>query len=246
MSEKRLRIFAGPNGSGKTTIISELKAKFQPDFFGTYVNADDIESELAKSKKLNLTSFQITLSTEQVKAFFRTSTFSPVKTNNPDLWKNFSVENNHLIILPGLILNSYIAADIAELIRQTLLGSDRSFTYETVMSDVSKLEFIKKAKGKDYRVYLYYISTEDPDINISRVNFRVSEHGHAVDPEIIRKRFFKSLGNLKQAVLLTNRAYIFDNSGKASILIAEITEGSDVKVFDPEKTPNWFTKYLAN
>lgn len=246
MSEKRLRIFAGPNGSGKTTIISELKAKFQPDFFGSYVNADDIESELAKRRKLNLSTFQISLSSEQVKGFFQASKFSPIKTNNPDLWKNFSVENNQLVILPGLILNSYVAADIAELIRQTLLESDLSFTYETVMSDVSKLEFIRKAKNKGYRVYLYYIATEDPDINISRVNFRVSEHGHPVDSEIIKKRYYKSLGNLKQVALLTNRAYIFDNSGKASILIAEITEGSDVKVFDPGKTPNWFSKYLSN
>ena len=113
------------------------------------------------------------------------------------------------------------------------------------MSHPTKLDFIKKAKEKGYRVYLYYIATEDPDINISRVNVRVAQLGHNVQPEVIRNRYFKSLSNLKQAVKLTNRAYIFDNSGKASVLIAEITDGVDVQVFDPEKAPNWFIKYLS-
>jgi predicted ABC-type ATPase len=35
----RLRMFAGPNGSGKTTI----KAVISPEMVGTYINPDDIE-----------------------------------------------------------------------------------------------------------------------------------------------------------------------------------------------------------
>ena len=35
-----MRVFAGPNGSGKTTIIKSLQQKIT---FGVYVNADDIE-----------------------------------------------------------------------------------------------------------------------------------------------------------------------------------------------------------
>ncbi len=40
---KRMRIFAGPNGSGKTSIINRLKDKIS---FGNYINADDIEFDL--------------------------------------------------------------------------------------------------------------------------------------------------------------------------------------------------------
>jgi predicted ABC-type ATPase len=43
MSSKRMRVFAGPNGSGKTTIIKTLKERIR---FGVYVNADDIEKDL--------------------------------------------------------------------------------------------------------------------------------------------------------------------------------------------------------
>lgn len=41
MGVKRMRVFAGLNGSGKTTIIKSLLGEIG---FGVYVNADDIES----------------------------------------------------------------------------------------------------------------------------------------------------------------------------------------------------------
>lgn len=43
---KRLRILAGPNGSGKTSIYMDLRDSFS---WGIFVNADVIESSLRKS-----------------------------------------------------------------------------------------------------------------------------------------------------------------------------------------------------
>ena len=42
-SDKKLRIFAGPNGSGKTTIINEIKSQYN---IGSFVNADAIQDVL--------------------------------------------------------------------------------------------------------------------------------------------------------------------------------------------------------
>ena len=83
-------------------------------------------------------------------------------------------------------MNSYIAADIAEFIRQELLTEGLSFSFETVTSDLSKVDFLNLAKKKGYRIYLYYFSTEDPLINRSRVNVRVLQKGHAVSEEMIQ------------------------------------------------------------
>lgn len=113
------------------------------------------------------------------------------------------------------------------------------------MSHISKVNFLQEARDRGYRVYLYFIATEDPEINISRVNVRVVQNGHYVAPEIIKNRYYKSLNQLKDAIVKTNRAYFWDNSGNASILIGEITNGNDVKIIDTDKVPNWFIDYVV-
>jgi predicted ABC-type ATPase len=112
------------------------------------------------------------------------------------------------------------------------------------MSHKDKLGFMEKAKQEGYKLYLYYIATEAPEININRVKIRIEQQGYAVNETKITDRYYRSLQNLKPAVKFSNRAYIFDNSGKISKLIAEITDGEDVMVIDEKDTPNWFKTYL--
>lgn len=48
--QRRLRVFAGPNGSGKTTMIDAIRKRTvrdRPIDFGIYVNADDIAESLS-------------------------------------------------------------------------------------------------------------------------------------------------------------------------------------------------------
>jgi predicted ABC-type ATPase len=52
MSAKRMRVFAEPNGSGKTTIFKGLLHNKKINL-GVYVNADDIEQELSQSKRIS-------------------------------------------------------------------------------------------------------------------------------------------------------------------------------------------------
>ncbi len=119
----------------------------------------------------------------------------------------------------------------------------KSFTFETVMSSYDKIELLKLSKKQGYRNYLYYIATSDPLINISRVKNRVALKGHDVPKDKIISRYYRSLKYLKEAVKLSHRAYIFDNSSNEKTWICEITEGFkvDIKV---ESMLSWVQEYL--
>lgn len=236
-----MRVFAGPNGSGKTTIFKGILQEKNVNV-GFFVNADEIESQLQTHHHLNLNNYGLKIETTQIQSFFKESKFAPIKRNEIDLYSKVFIDNN--CIKTTTYIDSYFAADIAELIRQQLLLNKISFTYETVMSHSGKIDFFKKAKQEGYRVYLYFVATEDPLININRVQVRVAQAGHPVSEEVIRKRYFKSLENLKEAVKQTDRAYIFDNSGSNAKLIAEIEDGCQVILNKAVDLPNWVFEYL--
>ena len=111
------------------------------------------------------------------------------------------------------------------------------------MSSPDKVEFLQKAQKVGYRTYLYYVATEDPLINVSRVNYRVAMGGHPVPEDKIIARYHRSLDLLAQAVQSTDRAYIFDNSGREHLWIAEITNGKELEM-KTSQMPAWFKKAL--
>lgn len=243
-----MRVFAGPNGSGKTTIIEDLRKK-NLFHFNVYINADDIEKLIRNNRSLDLAEYQIKSDTKEIRSYFRKSKFSQTILNDPNVYEMINIQDNtvYFNLQPDTKdkYYSYIAADIASFIRKKLFEGNKSFSFETVMSHNSKIELMKKAKEKGYRVYLYYVSTEAPEININRVEIRKAQDGHNVPEKKIKERYKRSLNNLKSAVLHTYRSYIFDNSGEVSKLVAEINKGEG-KIIDPENTPNWVIKYLLN
>lgn len=240
MSTKRMRVFAEPNGSGKTTILNGLKEKIK---LGVYINANDIEKTFVQKGSISLNDYHIKTTEADLQTFFLNSSFSPVKRNETNLWEKIFVVDNE--IRTTAVVDSYLAADLAEFFRQKLLDAGESFTYETVMSHEAKIDFLEKASTLGYQVYLYYLATEDPEININRVSVRVNQNGHYVEPKTIEKRYFKSLNNLKPAIRKTHRAFVFDNSGAVAKLVAEIENGTDVNLVDPNFVPQWFMDYVV-
>lgn len=142
MGFPRMRVFAGPNGSGKTTILNNLKSEIP---FGVYVNADDIQLLLQESKVLLFSSFQINVLNEKLQSFFKKSSFAPVKRNDSNLWEKLEVCKN--ILKVNTTIDSYLAADLADFIRKELVEARISFTFETVMSHQSKIDFMKTSKA---------------------------------------------------------------------------------------------------
>jgi predicted ABC-type ATPase len=238
----RLRMFAGPNGSGKST-IKDLVAKINPDWLGVFINPDEIEAEIKATGFLDLGNFDITVQPEEALAFFRNSTFL-INVGLAAETEKLGFRDNRFDFSEAGV-NSYFASVAADFIRQKLIRAGKSFSFETVMSSRDKLELLDKARGNGYRTYLYYVATDDPLINISRVEQRVKAGGHDVPKDKIESRYYRSLDWLLDAVKLTNRAYIFDNSGEESVFIAEITDGSDIEIHQ-EDVPAWFENFVLD
>jgi predicted ABC-type ATPase len=114
------------------------------------------------------------------------------------------------------------------------------------MSHPSKVESIRRANNCGYRTYLYFVATEDPEINVARIRERVSRGGHDVPEAKTRSRYVRSLENLYDAIKMANRAYIFDNSYSPGehFLIAQVESGL-LTVVAPT-VPAWFKHYVLH
>ena len=233
----RLRMFAGANGSGKST----LKSVINPALLGVYINPDDIEREIIARTFLNLVDYQVNTQHDEILPFFLNSTLLK-KANLLDEANNLRFKDDKLLF-SDVSVNSYFASVVADFIRHKLLETATSFTFETVMSSPDKVAFLQKAQQQGFRTYLYYITTEDPIINVSRVQHRVKTGGHSVPVDKIISRYQRSLDLLFNAVQYSNRAYIFDNSGNQRILLAEVTDGQVLDMKENFMT-TWFKHAL--
>jgi len=113
------------------------------------------------------------------------------------------------------------------------------------MSHPSKLDFIRFAKSRGYRIYLYFVSLEDPILNIARVEARVRQSGHDVPSDKIVERYFRTMNLLLDAIKLVDRAYLFDNSSTHPKLFA-ISQHDEISLIDTNYVPFWFQKYVIN
>lgn len=235
----RLRMFAGPNGSGKST----FKSIIRPELLGIFINPDDIEKEIRDFDFLDLESYRVQTTKEEILDFFIKSQLLKTADLLDDA-RELSFNDGKLSFFNAGV-NSYFASVAADFIRHKLIECSKSFTFETVMSFPDKVEFLRTAQSRGYRTYLYYVATEDPAINISRVRYRVKMGGHSVPEDKIISRYKRSLDLLKQAISFTNRAYIFDNSTHEHIWLAEITDGHLLEM-KTDQVPAWFKKALGS
>ena len=230
-------MFAGPNGSGKSTILSLVPHAL----LGVVVNADEIEKELTRTGALDLGALGVHVAQDEARTFFRASVLLE-RAGLLAAADALHIDGDRLSF-EGVPVNSYLASVTADLVRRSLLAARVPFTFETVMSSPDKVDFLAEAQAAGYRTYLYYVATAAPEINVSRVEARVAEGGHDVPPDKVVARYGRSLGLLLDAVRHTDRAFIFDNSGTASVWLAEVTGGTELEM-KASPMPGWFKTHV--
>ena len=104
----------------------------------------------------------------------------------------------------------------------TLLESNENFAFETTLATKSYVNFIKRAKEKEYRVTLLFFWLHSSNLAISRVKSRVKEGGHNIPEDTIKRRYTSGLKNFFKLYLpIIDNWLLVNNSGETYEIIAE-------------------------
>ena len=132
------------------------------------------------------------------------------------------------------------AARLATEEREKLIQQGVTFAFETVFSRTSYwIEFIFRALAARYRVEIFFLCTERPDLNVARVETRVLAGGHPVLADKVITRYFGSIQTAVLAKSLVDEFWLYDNTadGKSPLLVGRFVEGKPIDI--PATIPQW-------
>ena len=156
-----------------------------------------------------------------------------------------------LLLLNDGRYKELVAQLLSNFLIDKLLQAGKKCSMETVFSHESKVRLMEQAVALGYKVYLYFVSTADADINVARVRYRVNNGGHDVPEASIRERYTRSLNLMYDAAQTAYQAYFFDNSGAQGDhkVVAHFKVVKGQKKWDHYKAKDltdWFVEYYVN
>ena len=239
----RLLCLAGPNGSGKSTLFASMQEEYKVDFY-TFVNADEINVQLVGGQVCYL---PFPMQKRSLKTFVRKSSF-PEEYKALFVWDRIQVQNVKVSFDKKDLSDKkseVIATILADFIREMLIARQQSFSFESVFSHPSKIGILKEAQEKGFKNYLYFIATDNPELNQKRVRDRVLQGGHDVPPDKIISRYFRCLENVRQTFPYLYRGFFFDSTESTRYLAEYHSVKQELILHVPdEELPDWFRKYI--
>jgi predicted ABC-type ATPase len=95
-----------------------------------------------------------------------------------------------------------------------------SFAFETTLAGKSFAKSIPVWRSQGYAVFLYFLALPTVEQAFARVARRVRQGGHAVEADVVRRRFAAGKQNFEQIYKsLVDQWVLLDNSGPEPILI---------------------------
>ena len=125
---KRLRMFAGPNGSGKTSLVLKFAKEFSAGglfYLHKFLNADHIFEDLHTGVGASLKFLPKTFSAEEIRgALIAGGRLSP---DHPFL-ESMEIVGPRLTA-PAIVCDGYVAAAVADFLREQLFAAGESFSF---------------------------------------------------------------------------------------------------------------------
>ncbi|MCF2501453.1 zeta toxin family protein [Dyadobacter chenhuakuii] len=117
-----------------------------------------------------------------------------------------------------------------------LLHNNESFAFETTLSSRTYKSKVEEAKKQGYTATLIFLWLKSIDLAKLRVETRVAEGGHNIEPDVIERRYIKEIKNLFDIYIpVVHGAFIFDNSLGIPEIIAQKTLEAELEIIDTNK-----------
>lgn len=114
-------------------------------------------------------------------------------------------------VADALGMSDEAAAILVDKMRYGSIEKREDFTFETVLSSEGELEILRAASEAGYFIKCVFVLTNDPNINVKLVESRVASGGHAVKPDKIASRYYKSLNDVKELMYLCDILHVYGN-----------------------------------
>ncbi|OFX27839.1 MAG: zeta toxin [Bacteroidetes bacterium GWA2_31_9] len=118
-----------------------------------------------------------------------------------------------------------------------LLNQEVDFSFETTLSAKSFVNLIKEAHGKGYFITLIFFWLNSKELAIERVKTRVSEGGHNIPVDTIKKRYDAGIKNLFELYIPVCDYWLLIDSSKSPYYT--IAKGEYVEKLDVININNW-------
>ena len=117
-------------------------------------------------------------------------------------------------------LEAFRAGRLMLALLEEYVAKGESFAFETTLSGRGYARLIRQWQAQGYRVELIFLTLPTPETAIARVRRRVSEGGHAVPEEVIRRRFHAGWRNFETIYRpVVDEWAIYDSTSTPPILL---------------------------
>ena len=117
------------------------------------------------------------------------------------------------------------AAKLVDEMRYESIRNKEDFSFETVLSSDYKMNILRKAKEEGYFIKCVFVLTANPELNVYRVESRVSKGGHDVPADKIIDRCHHS----EKCIKFCDIMHVYDNTDKAVRIIRKHKD--DISIF---------------
>ncbi|MBR1473309.1 MAG: zeta toxin family protein [Paludibacteraceae bacterium] len=128
---------------------------------------------------------------------------------------------------------------------EELLSQKADFGIETTLATRSYVQLVRRAQASGYKVHLLFFYLETPEQAIQRVAQRVSNGGHGIPEEVIRRRFKRGIDNLLNLYLpICDSVLIYNNiKTPAQLIVRKKSRREKVEVVEDVMWNQLIQKY---